>query len=182
MLIGLHGKAQSGKTTVANFLKNHYFFVEISFAAPIKALVRELFDMSRDQVEGNLKEKIDKRYGFSPRWLLQHLGTNVFRVLYPEIWIDYAMRTYRETEGLSSVISDVRFKNEKEAIEKEGGVVWKIIREDHHGASSGIEGHASENDLDDVSDSEYAAVLSAKSGDIDLLLKQAKTALLKEAP
>lgn len=188
MLIGLYGKARSGKTTVAKFLKDYYSFEEFSFAQPLKHLVRELFDMSPEQLESDeLKEKIDLRYGMSPRKLLQYLGTNVFRELYPDIWVDYAIRRYKKIMAYphaddmkyspAIVISDVRFKNEKRAIEINNGVVWKIVREDHAGASSGIKGHPSEHDLDDVPDSEFAAVLRARSGDLEGLRNQAEKAL-----
>lgn len=196
MLIGLHGKAQSGKSTVAKRLVELHGFRELSFAAPIKKIAVDLFNMTQKQVNGDEKEVEDSRYGFTPRWLLQHLGTEVFRKLYPDIWVDYALRKYREAmesherllrlrksdmQGSPCyVISDVRFRNEKARIEQEGGVVWKILRPDHGGASIGIEGHSSEHDLDSVPDSDYAAVLSAESGDVPGLLGQAEEALAEQ--
>lgn len=176
MLIGLNGKAKSGKTTVSNYLQRVHRFGELSFAHPLKQIVIDLFDMTPDQVyDGDLKEKIDLRYGMSPRRILQHLGTDVLREMYPNVWVDYLVRRYRKvtSPGLRVVVSDVRFRNEREAIEKEGGVVWKIIRRDNPGSSSGIQGHASECDLDGVRDSDYAAVLVAKSGDVEGLLEKA---------
>lgn len=176
MLIGLYGKARSGKTTVSDYLQREHRFGDLSFAHPLKALVAELFDMTLDQLyDETLKEKIDLRYGMSPRRILQHLGTDVFREIYPNIWVDHLIRRYRKIKspGLRFVVSDVRFKNEKEAIEKEGGVVWKIVRKDNPGSSSGIQGHQSECDLDDISDSAYAAVLVAESGDVKGLLEKA---------
>lgn len=186
MLIGLHGKARSGKTTVAMHLVDVYGFSEMSFAYPLKSLVMDLFDMSEDQVyDEDLKEKIDLRYGMSPRRMLQYLGTDVFRLIYPNIWTDYLIRSYRKNESKKSklVVSDVRFKNEKEAIEKEGGYVWRIVRRENPGPSSGFQGHPSECDLDDVPDSSFSAVLSASSGDVEGLLARADeevSKLLKE--
>ena len=187
MLIGLHGKAQSGKSTVAEHLFTHGFD-EMTFAYPLKELVVDLFDLSWDQVlDEELKEKIDLRYGMSPRRMLQHLGTDVFRQMYPNIWIDHlvrrAKRLKKTGQGERLVVSDVRFKNEKEAIEKEGGHVWKIVRGNNPGSASGFEGHASECDLDSVPDSDFSAVLVAESGDIKGLLGKADqevSKLLKE--
>lgn len=187
MLIGLHGKAQSGKSTVAEHLFTHGFD-EMTFAYPLKELVVDLFDLSWDQVlDEELKEKIDLRYGMSPRRMLQHLGTDVFREIYPNIWVDHLIRRIKRLKKdkpeLRIVASDVRFKNEKEAIEKEGGYVWKIVRRGNTGSSSGIEGHASECDLDSVPDSDFSAVLVAESGDIEGLLGKADqevSKLLKE--
>jgi hypothetical protein len=174
MLIGLHGKAQSGKSTVAEHLFKHGFN-EVTFAFPLKNLVVDLFDMSWDQViDNDFKERIDLRYGMSPRKILQYLGTDVFRQMYPNIWIDYLIRKINKLkETNKTVVSDVRFKNEKDAIEKEGGYVWKIVRRGSSGPSSGFEGHASECDLDSVPDSDYSAVLVAESGDIEGLLGKA---------
>ncbi len=190
MLIGLHGKAQSGKSTVAEHLFKHGFD-EMTFAYPLKELVVDLFDLSWDQViDEELKEKIDLRYGMSPRRMLQYLGTDVFRQMYPDIWIDHLIRRTKRLKKLSEngpdvrlVVSDVRFKNEKEAIEKEGGHVWKIVRGNNPGSASGIQGHASECDLDSVPDSGFSAVLVAESGDIEGLLGKADqevSRLLKE--
>lgn len=178
MLIGLHGKAQSGKSTVAMRLGDVHGFGELTFAYPLKALVMDLFDMTVDQVyseEG--KEKIDLRYGMSPRRILQYLGTDVFRQMYPNIWVDHLARKYRgmkeRNPSARLVVSDVRFKNEKEAIEKEGGCVWKIVRGNNPGSASGFQGHASECDLDSFPDSSFSAVLVAESGDIEGLLRKA---------
>ena len=182
MLIGLHGKARSGKSTVAMHFGDVHGFSELSFAGPLKAMVMSLFDLELEQVyDEEQKEKIDLRYGMSPRRILQYLGTDVFRQMYPDIWVDYLIRKYkRESKfGDRFVVSDVRFKNEKEAIEKEGGVVWKIVRRDNPGTSSGVHGHASECDLDFVDDSSYAALLVAESGDIEGLLGKADAELKK---
>lgn len=187
MIIGLHGKAKSGKSTVANRLFDHGFD-EMTFAYPLKELVANLFDMTWDQVcDEELKEKIDLRYGMSPRRILQHLGTDVFREMYPNVWIDHLIRRKnkieRQAPGTRLVVSDVRFKNEKEAIEKEGGYVWKIVRRENPGSSSGFQGHPSECDLDGVHDSSFSAVLTASSGDVEGLLARADeevSKLLKE--
>jgi hypothetical protein len=91
----------------------------------------------------------------TPRYALQQLGTNWGRDCYPDVWVDYALRTasrlladdqdstagvnyYSQQSGLlfvgglpkpeGVVISDVRFKNEVRAINAASGAVIRIKR------------------------------------------------------
>lgn len=194
MLIGICGKARSGKDTVAEHLSCVYGFETYSLAKPLKSLVMDLFQMSHEQAYGDAKEIIDPRYDKSPRWLLQFIGTEVFRDLYDDIWIDAGMREYRKCLNdrrqqcvelcepaldFGFVIPDVRFPNEFEAIKRNGGYIWKTVREDHIGASSGIEGHRSETSLDSIPDSDFDHILHATSGQISFLYKQADEGIFK---
>lgn len=184
MLIGIYGKARSGKDTVANHLFHEWGFVKYSFANPLKSIVAELFDMTNEQMNGDLKEVVDERYGKSPRWLLQHIGTDVFRALYENVWSDLGIRRYNNAKkehgpDIRMVIPDVRFPNEMEAIKVAGGYIWKTVRPDHEGAKTGIANHPSEVSLDGLPDSAFDSVLSAASGQIPLLLQKAETAVEK---
>jgi hypothetical protein len=61
MIIGINGKARSGKDTVADFLvPNH--MVKVSFADPLKRVCMDLYSFSIEQLWGDLKEKPDPRY------------------------------------------------------------------------------------------------------------------------
>lgn len=55
-VIGITGKARSGKDTVANLLIEKCGFIRYSFAAPIKDSVQEMFDWNERHREGDLKE------------------------------------------------------------------------------------------------------------------------------
>jgi hypothetical protein len=182
MLIGICGKARSGKDTVAEYLKTAYDFETYPLAEPLKNMVMDLFQMSNEQMYGKEKEVIDPRYDKSPRWLLQYLGTDVFRKLYNDIWIDLGISEYKHLLEMGFedvVIPDVRFINEFEAIKRNGGYVWKTVREGHTGASSGIEGHRSETELDVVPSSSFDHILSAASGQISFLHEQADEGICK---
>ena len=56
-LIGLTGKARSGKDTVANYLFNQHGYTRIAFADPVKLAAQQVFGLTHEQtwVEG-LKE------------------------------------------------------------------------------------------------------------------------------
>lgn len=100
MIIGISGLGGVGKSTSAEFLTQKFRMVEISFADPLKRIVRDVFDFSEDQLWGPSasRNKPDSRYlredgsYLSPRLALQVLGTEFGRHCYPNVWIEYALR------------------------------------------------------------------------------------------
>lgn len=152
LLIGLCGRARSGKDTVGKMILSQAGGIgnakTMAFADPMKKFCAELFYFSDEQLHGAAKEVEDPRYpGLTPRHALQTLGTEWGRACDPEIWIKYAMCKAREArqEGFSVIITDVRFLNEAAAITKEGGFIIKIDRPDL--PEVGIAGHQSETEL-----------------------------------
>ncbi|PPE71467.1 adenylate kinase [Caldimonas thermodepolymerans] len=131
LLIGLAGRARSGKSTVAGYLARRYGFIELSFAAPIRTFVADLLDLSVKDLEGPEKEKVVDWVGKSPRYMMQTLGTEWGRRLIGEdFWVKRVLRRVREVTGCGFpvVISDVRFDNEAEAIRAAGGHILHISR------------------------------------------------------
>jgi len=133
MIIGLTGKAGSGKDTVADYLHRKYGFVPFTIAAPLKAGVSELFGIDRGVMEDSvLKEQIDDRYGVTPRKILQRLGTDYVRKEFGEDFFIHRL-IQRITPLLANdeniVITDVRFNNELQRIKEIQGVhtvFWNI--------------------------------------------------------
>lgn len=70
MIIGLSGKARSGKDTVGRFLVQDSCFETIALAEPMKEFCREVFRFTEAQLHGDDKEVVDKRY-------CHQLGTNL---------------------------------------------------------------------------------------------------------
>lgn len=136
MLIGFLGKKGSGKTTASNFLVNELNFINKTFAEPLKKACQDLFLLEDDQIYGNKKEEIDKRWGCSPRKILQFIGTDLLRnninKIMPNIgdniFIDIFKVWYEENKEKNIVISDVRFKNEIDFIHNNGGIIIKLDR------------------------------------------------------
>lgn len=138
MLIGLAGLAGSGKDTVAEHLKQPTY----AFAQPMKEACRIMFGWSDRHLHGDLKEKIDMTYGISPRQAFQTLGTEWGRELInPKLWLIIAERHIKQHRNL--VITDVRFDNEAELIQKHGGIVINIVRPD----AMTVNSHKSESGL-----------------------------------
>jgi hypothetical protein len=151
MIIGITGKLGSGKTTVAEYIKKEFNFVEYSFATPLKE-IGKLFGFSNEQLYGTQEDKecINESIGISARQFMQLFGTNLCRDILPSIipmkieysvWIDIFKRTYDKNKNY--VISDVRFENEAQFIRDMGGVIIKTERGCK--TSECIASHSSEN-------------------------------------
>jgi len=151
-LIGLSGKSGSGKSTAADYLTREYGYHQFAFAGALKQVVQTAFHFTAAQLEGDEKEKADPRFGKSPRWCLQYLGTEVFRTIWPEIWIWNLRRDLLDFLSINGqrpcVVTDVRFRDEAEALKKIGAILVRLDHPDLAGCPGGILAHASENQLD----------------------------------
>ncbi len=169
MVIAVCGARRSGKDTICDRLCSHHGFIKASFATPIKAMVREAFGFTNEQLENHAKDEVDARYGITPRRALQFLGTEVMQYqlqqLLPqmgrEFWskrlVDKYIGPVRGGSTPSSnkvVISDMRFLHEydavREAVRERHGVlqVWHVERANnpmmHHDVN--VDSHASETE------------------------------------
>jgi len=176
-LIGLYGLARSGKNTVAGFLEERGYS-EASFAHTLKEAARTIFGFTKEQVYGDKKDEVDVFWGFSPRWALQVLGTDCIRNhIGNDVWIKALFKKinliFARSPESKFVVSDVRFKNEAEAIREAGGVLWKVVRSDHDGLIGVSGSHASEVDLANLSDDYWDGIISAKTGELDWMRTQA---------
>jgi hypothetical protein len=141
MIIGVCGFIGSGKDTVADYLTNFHEFRRESFANSLKDCVAQVFGWDRTMLEGRTKqarewrEQVDpwwadrlKMPELTPRWVLQHWGTEVCRHgFHDDIWIASLENKLRHSED-DVVISDCRFPNEIAAIKRAGGQVVRVVR------------------------------------------------------
>lgn len=168
----------SGKTTTANFLKDHLGFKLLSLATPIKQMEQELADGVEPYVIAGkyMREVYDPmqlamftqvlkearelpRESPKPRKRLQFIGTEGARNrISDSTWIDFAIMEANKSENV--VIDDVRFVNEFHAFRKAG---WKSIllsilpsvqrsriEKLYHGFDESVYKHASETGVDDI--------------------------------
>ena len=145
LVIGFAGRAGSGKDTAANILIQHDHFVPISFAKPLKEICTLAFMLDVDAFTNReKKEKVDDRWGLSPREMCQKLGTDFFRKLDDEFWIKRArIQVHESTENC--IFTDVRFPNEADFIRKElKGIVVFIDADKRLGCSEEDAIHPSE--------------------------------------
>ena len=136
----------------------------------VRALGSHITTWNQERQTYNTEPTPEEDEYLTPRYALQQLGTEWGRDCYGNVWVDYALRVAKELlrrpngevlytpqTGLVEVdnvkrrckgvvISDVRFLNEVDAINKAWGTVWRIER-----PGAGLEGaagqHASEQEL-----------------------------------
>lgn len=136
----------------------------------------------------------------TPRFALQSLGTEWGRNCYPEVWTTYTMRIankllenrnleYNPSGGLwkndgysgkrsGVVISDVRFRNEMEAVRNQGGKVVRIKRDKPTTLSGSASKHSSEQEQKDIADSEFDYILQNHE-DLTTLQEEIRSMLAK---
>lgn len=181
MIIALTGKAGSGKSTAADYLRDHYGYTVVSLADPIKSALYTLnpsIDLGLS-VPIRLQDIVDehgwdvaKREAPEIRRLLQVFGTEVGREQWDSyFWVMQADRivcrlpsedqAYNEAKA---VIPDVRFTNEAEWFVTEGAQLWRIVRPD----AESTRAHASENGVSD----NYVSSIITNSGTVEDLHRE----------
>lgn len=156
MIIGIHGKLKSGKTTLTNFL-TAWGFEELLFADGLKDMVCALLGCTREQLEDQEFKNTEVPWipGVTPRKLMQTLGTEWGRNINEDLWVSRTLAQARTIPRV--IISDVRFPNELQALQGIGALTVKIVRNIDR---SGVEhAHISETALDDVPNSMYDIVI-----------------------
>ena len=144
-LIGLTGKAGSGKDTVGQYLHKWADAYTLAFAFPLKeALAVMGFPEPKDR---EAKDAAITGFNFSWRELAQTLGTEWGRARDPDLWLKLAMQEVDRIRAARPhslvVITDVRFENEAAAIRERGGQIWHITGREGQ-MLGGTKAHASE--------------------------------------
>lgn len=150
-IIGLSGKIGSGKTTHALELgKLGYNLAR--FSAPLKEIVAIVLGTTHTKLsDQQFKNEYFPKFDCTVGELLQWVGTDVFRAINPDVWVDAALS--RLLPGQRYVFDDVRFKNEADAIRKMGGIIVRLEGDPSgcRAASNRDLTHISETELDDYS-------------------------------
>ncbi|WP_339480368.1 deoxynucleotide monophosphate kinase [Pseudomonas sivasensis] len=136
LLIGLTGRARSGKSTAAEHLVGTYLLEHYAFADPLRDGLMAIFNLDPTDFEGDRKEQPLAWLERSPRQLMQSMGTEWARnTVHPDVWVklaeqnlDYMTKALGAVLGF--VISDVRFENEADLIRRRGGTIVHISRAD----------------------------------------------------
>ena len=156
IIIGIGGRKESGKTVIGKITKSYGFKV-VRFAEPLKQLIADLIFVSRAKLDSlkNVKQQYkftDRDYEFlsertninvefikekmvgrelnTVRDLLQVIGTDVIRTAAPNWHVDKTLEyiNSEEMKNENIIIDDLRFPNERRAIEENGGTCWFIVR------------------------------------------------------
>jgi len=131
--IGLIGHASCGKDTVAARLA-HHGFERVAFADPVRSILMHMNPLiTSDGLR--LRDAVDA-YGFDAakrrfpvvRELLQGLGEGVRASLGESVWVDRAMRRLDTLSDRPVVVSDVRYRNEANALRSRGFTLVVVQR------------------------------------------------------
>ena len=162
MIIGISGKAGSGKDTSAKMLEVLYANPDISyedfankryknfadiqivhFADSLKETAQVLFRIGEWETNTQEGKKTTINWiGKTVRELLQGIGQGLRDAIDPNLWVKIL---FANTEGWTNyIIADVRYPNEIKAIKERNGILLRI---DRKGAGAG--NHSSETALDD---------------------------------
>ena len=148
------------------------------FADPLKIISIQLFGLLEEQCYGTNDQKntpinikwedlpvsSDKTGFITAREFLQYFGTEVCRKIKPNIWVDSCINRINQSGTELAIVSDVRFPNEVDAIQKAGGKVIRLTRKPYEDI------HDSEISLDDYEGFDY--VLENQDLSIDETNKQ----------
>ena len=148
-VIGINGKIKHGKDTFCDLVTEQleakgYKVTKAYFATALKKAAMSIFGLSDEDVytqEGKSR-KIKHLDGLTPRYILQKFGTNVARMIMPNIWVWNTMKTIQkmDMEQMELVrdgkeqtlhvifVPDVRFANEFWAIKELNGTAIRVER------------------------------------------------------
>lgn len=126
-------------------------------ADTLKDLCIDVLGLTYEQAYGTDKDKnsktsikwssVDKKKKdyMTAREVLQYVGTDFFRNLDPNVWINSLLRKIKKDKPEVALICDVRFKNEIIELQKEGAYILGLTRDPY---SKGDQ-HASEKEIEE---------------------------------
>lgn len=147
-LIGLVGKAGSGKDTLADEIAVDGW-EKVAFADSLKHLCMDYLGLSyEDAYTQEGKMRFNDVWGMTNRAILQKVGTEAMRNGFDnDVWVKILKIKVKKMldEGRKVIVTDCRFDNECQMIEDLGGIVVEIVRDSQSQNLSAIEQkHASE--------------------------------------
>lgn len=182
MVIGFCGKAGSGKTFAGEHVSNLLGkkSIQVALADPLKIICQSVFGFTNEQLYGPSEARSQEHPnypGVTARRALQTLGTEWGRALAPDIWVNLVLQRCASLSQFYDhfVVTDVRFKNEVDAIVNNGGIVIKLVRD---GVSEPVslvqriigsfrnrwQSHQSETEIDGIDDSSFSLVMHVPEG------------------
>ena len=152
MILGLTGKAGSGKDYVANYIVEHDPEMQwniVKFGDKLKEYAELIVPgYSIEAWETMSHEDREKPRtelgGRSQRQVLQYFGTEFGRWIYEDFWVDRLIDSLSPSHNY--IVTDVRFLNEAKAIMENRGRLVRIINP--HKTSTAT--HASETEMDQI--------------------------------
>lgn len=176
-LVGLVGRAGSGKDRFYYSVLAQYNYVRIAFGDPVKVLsvihLLKSYPGILEKEEQLLRvfpslylELFSNQKTSLSRTLQQYIGTDLARSFDENYWIKIAEKLIKEKleKGIRVTVTDVRFLNEAESIKKLGGVLVKIVGKGSYDFDDLEAKHQSESELEkivcDYTESEFVSLIN----------------------
>jgi hypothetical protein len=180
-IVGISGKIGSGKDTLADLIvKNNYNFKKKSFAFKLKIIGMTLTGAhpeSSDWFTQEGKNVYLSDWNMTIGEFQQKLGTEAIRTgLHTNAWV---ISLFADLDpDCKWLITDMRFKNEAQAVKEKGGVLVRINGDPAKTRANSKRNlnHPSETDLDDFKD--WDMVIN-NNGTIEQLEVYAKSILAR---
>jgi hypothetical protein len=184
-IIAICGLKRSGKDTLANIISEKYTYEHVKISKKLKETCKLLFNFTDDQMEKDIKEEIDPRWGVSPRKCMQYFGTEMMQYqiqnllnIGKKFWINSLLN---EIDGNMNdkkyVISDLRFLHEYEEIKKRNGIIIcvdRILTRSSHQGVDHLMNRVSEHgdvSLNEAIEDPHISEQEYKKFDYDLIIK-----------
>lgn len=175
--IAFTGLAGSGKSTAADYLVSKHRFHRLSYASPMKRMMRCMLIEAGaglmeavEMVDGKLKEvPTEFLAGKSPRYALQTLGTEWARdLIAQDIWRRILLHKVEMQAGHPVVVDDLRFADEAVGLKKAGFTIIRMCR-NGSGTGSSHRSEGQEFDVDLTLDNDEE--ISSLHAQLDVLIK-----------
>lgn len=137
MIIGIHGKAQSGKDTLGDLIyrkaeETGKKVVLLSFAEPVKQLLMSMYGLTYEDLytEEGKRSYPPQLGGASVRDMLISLGQGLRALLGYGVWVQTLLsKAQAQEQDTICVVTDIRDALEYSALEAEGAITIKLLRE-----------------------------------------------------
>lgn len=129
-VIGIHGRARSGKDSVGRIIVSEFGGYTYAFADPFKDMLACIGVDLHQPFWDSRKEVPIPEFGpeVTPRMLMQTLGTEWGRKMISEnLWVVVADRNLQRI-GDGMIVTDVRFENEAAWVRACGGFIIHVER------------------------------------------------------
>ena len=132
-----------------------------SFADNLKELCMNILGLTYEQCYGTDEEKNSptdinlsdavfdtmRNRKMTAREVMQYVGTDFFRRICPNVWVDSTIRKILNEKPKLAIIVDCRFPNEVEGVQKNGGKVVRLTRnifgnEDQHASETALDSYS----------------------------------------
>ena len=173
-IVAFTGYKQSGKTTATEYLEGKVESRGLSsyrgsFAKPLKKVAKMIYPKVDFEAKEVPQESVG---GKTPRQILQILGTDIARTIYPNTWVDLARLEIEENWKTDFIFyDDVRFVNEEfilvsMQLQSHFPVTFYMISVERPGHNPELQGETHVSELEIAEVKKYATYQISNDGDM----------------